>query len=171
MKFYTICALFAFTSVNSVVLQSGRNMNIRPSEKQIDRHYENPKATMSGQKSQVLSGDKENMALHKIFNDLDTEGAQVLPFNKAAIGLEQYSEMAEFTISDNNWQQLQMLFHGPNLIGGQNLDFNEFSLFAREFRILAGRKDEQKVMFHKADADGGGTVQLNEAQNAIKNWA
>ena len=26
-------------------------------------------------------------------------------------------------------------------------------------------------MFHKADADGGGTVQLNEAQNAIKNWA
>ena len=42
MKFITLCALFAFSSVNSVVLQSGRNMNIRPSEKQIDRHYENP---------------------------------------------------------------------------------------------------------------------------------
>ena len=43
---------------------------------------------MSEQESHVLSGDKENMALHKIFNDLDTEGAQVLPFKKAVIGLE-----------------------------------------------------------------------------------
>ena len=95
-----------------------------------------------GENEDDVSVVDENTLLHQIFDQLDINKQNSISFETSVVGLKKFSTNSGFSITTENWAQLDMLFHGPNLIGGSNLDFNQFSLFAREFKTLAALQEE-----------------------------
>ena len=108
--------------------------------------------------------------LHTLFQTANPEHGK-LSFDDATQVLKTYSSAYQFEITNDDWKQMEELYEGPDLIGGNTLSFNQVAFFAHQFETEANLKEHQKKVFDEVDTNHSGSLDLEQAEAAIDIWA